>query len=127
MSVILPSQSPPAGRWAVADYATLRYETDPHTGTGPLVIEGPQLDHAEMWLIDHAVVACTSTAPTEVRWYESQLDPRFLLDGSAEGNFDVADWPAGLQVSPSRSLLVAWEGADPGAVGYVTLQVRVLR
>lgn len=105
----------------------MRFASAPHTGSGPLVIECPQLDPSEMWLIDHAVVACTSTAPTEVRWYESQLDARYLLDGSAEGNFDVADWPAGLQVSPSRSLLVAWEGADVGAVGYVTLQVRVLR
>lgn len=127
MGVILPSQSPPAGRWSVADFVTMRYESAPHDGAGPLVIEGPQLDPAEMWLIDHAVVACTSSEPTEVRWYESQLDPRFLLDGSAEGNFDVADWPNGLQVSPSRALLIAWDGATTGAVGVVTLQVRVLR
>lgn len=127
MSVILPGQLPPAGRWHVSDFATHRWVSTAHTGQGPLVIEGPQLDQDEMWLIDHAVASCDSPDPTELRWYESSLDPRWLLDGSSTGNFDVADWPNGLQLQPSRSLLVAWDGASAGAVGVVTLQVRVMR
>ena len=125
--VILPSQLPPAAGWHVRDLVTHRFESAPHTGTGPLVIECPQLGPDELWLIDHAVVACTSTDPTEVRWYESTLDPRFLIDGSSVGNFDVADWPNGLLIQPTRSLLVAWDGATSGAVGILTLQTRVLR
>lgn len=127
MSVILPGQQPTAKGWQLAEYRTDRFSTEPYAGTGPLTLECPQLASDEMWLIDHAVVACNSVTPTEIRWYDGSPDPKWLLDGSSAGNFDVADWPAGLQIQPARSLLIVWEGASPGAFGAVTLQLRVLR
>jgi hypothetical protein len=60
----------------------------------------PQLDPDELWLVDHAVIACTSTTPTAVRLYADSIDPLYLLDGSSAGGFDVADWPNGLQLRP---------------------------
>ena len=126
MSVILPGALPSAAGWALADYRTLRARTGPAAG-GIATVTLEQLAGDQMWLIDHAVVACTSSTPTEVRWYETTPADVGLLDGTARGNFDVADWPNGLQLIPSQSLVVQWTGASDGAVGTVTLQYRLMR
>lgn len=126
MTVILPQALGSASGWALADYATLRRRTEPATG-GVAEIDLGQLDPGEMWLVDHAVVACDSANPTELRWYDSAVVDLALLDGTGRGNFDVGDWPAGLQVGPSSSLIARWTGASDGARGIVTLQYRVLR
>lgn len=126
MSVILPGATSSASGWRLVDYATKRAQTPPAAG-GIAEVDLGQLEPDEMWLIDHAVIACDSTTPTELRWYESAAIDLQLLDGTAKGGFDVADWPAGLQVRPSQSILARWTGASAGAVGTVILQYRVLR
>jgi hypothetical protein len=127
VSLILPVQvGGSAAGWSLVDFISLNAISDPAVG-GLATAQFSQLDSSELWLIDHAVVSCTSTAATAVRWYADSVDPRRLLDGSGSGNFDVADWPAGLQVQSSSSLLVQWTGADAGTVGTVTLQARRLR
>ncbi len=127
--VVLPvSVAGSASGWTLVDYVTRQGRTEPASGDGaPLVFEFGQLGDGELWLIDHAVVACDSTTATSVRWYESAISDLALLDGSDRGNFDVADWPAGLHVRPSQSLVVVWSGASAGARGAVTVQARVLR
>lgn len=126
MAVILPQQLPTASGWSLADFNTIRQRTAPAAG-GIAMLDLGQLDGDEMWLVDHAVVACDSTTATEVRWYESSISDLALLDGSARGNFDVADWPVGLQIAPSQTLLVRWTGASDGARGILTVQCRVMR
>jgi hypothetical protein len=74
------------------------------------------------------VCSSTSTTATKFRLYAGSIGPSAFRDGSDTGNFDVADWPAGLLFRGSRgSLFGQWVGASTGAVGTVTLQVRVLR
>ena len=127
MGVILPVPlGGTAAGWKLVDFREVRARSAPATG-GLAVVELPQLDPDELWLIDHAVVSCTSTTPTAARWYESAVSDLALLDGTATGNFDVADWPAGLQLAPSQSLVVAWTGASDGARGVVAIQARVMR
>lgn len=126
MGVILPQQIATASAWVLADFATLRRRTDPAAG-GVAMVDLGQLDGNEMWLIDHAVVACDSSTPTELRWYESSVSDLALLDGTSRGNFDVGDWPSGLQAAPSQSLIARWTGASNGARGIVTVQFRVMR
>ena len=111
--------------WALVDYASVSADAPASGGTA--VAQFAQLDPDELWLIDHAVVACDSSTPTSVRWYSGQATADHLLDGSDSGNFDVGDWPAGLQLVPGSSLLVVWSGASAGAVGTITVQARVLR
>lgn len=125
--LILPTQLPTAAGWALRDYAEVTGQSGPATAAGVATLELTQLDGDEMWLVDHAVASCTSAAATELRWYASTVADRALLDGTGRGNFDVADWPAGLRISPSQSLIARWTGATPGAVGTLTLQLRVLR
>jgi len=125
--IVLPRQiAGSASGWQLADYLTVRARTDPATG-GRAVLELDPLPGDVLWLVDHAVVACTSSAPTSVRWYTTREDPLNLLDGSSAGNFDVADWPVGLQIEPGSALVVVWSGASDEATGVMTAQVRVLR
>lgn len=127
MTLVLPEfVGGSATGWQLLDYVSRPFRSQPATA-GAAQIELAELDSDEMWLVDHAVVNCSSTTPTQLRWYDSVVDPAALLDGSNAGNFDVADWPAGLQLGPSTRLLVRWTGASDGAIGTLTLQARVLR
>lgn len=127
MAVILPqSIGGTASGWEVADYLTVQRRSEPAVA-GLATIELVQLADVEMWLVDHAVVACDSAGPTQLRWYEDRVSDLTLLDGTSKGNFDVADWPAGLQLRPTHALVAQWAGCSDGSRGILTLQARVLR
>ena len=127
MSIVVPVQvDGSAAGWTLHDFLEL-VETSPPAAGGRAMITFDQLDPDEMLLVDHAVVVCTSTTATTVRLYADRVDPLAVLDGSAAGNFDVAEWPNGLQLRPSTSLIVVWDGCSAGAVGTITLQTRSLR
>lgn len=122
--VELPQQVPAATAWHLVDVLYAQASSQPAVN-GVATVELPQLGGNERWLVDHAVVACTSSTATTARWYETAAVPSALLDGSSAGNFDVADWPQGLLVSPAQSLLVRWTGASPAAIATVRLQYRL--
>lgn len=126
MTVILPDALPSASGWRLYDYARAQLQTPAAVG-GIAQLEAAQLAGDEMWLIDHAVIYCTSSTPTAARLYASSVAPTALLDGTASGGFDVADWPAGLQLGPSSSLIAQWAGASDGAIGTLSIQYRRLR
>ncbi len=126
MGVTLPYQLPVAGGWSLVDFRELQATSD-HAADGVAIATLPAVPPDELWIVDHAVVACSSTTDTEARWYNDAPDPRNLLDGTSRGNFDVADWPAGLRLQPSRTLVCVWAGASVGAVGTLTVQLRVMR
>lgn len=126
MSVVLPGSLPTASGWQLIDFRTLRAQSEPAAG-GVATVNLPQVAGDEMWLIDHAVIACDSPDATTFRLYESAPLDIYLLDGSRAGNFDVADWPAGLRVEPSQTLVARWDGATDGARGIITVQYRLLR
>jgi hypothetical protein len=108
------------------DFLRLRLMTGPAAG-GLATAEARQLEDGELWVIDRAVVSCSSLTRTTLRLYESAADPGRYLSGSSAGNFDEADYPAGLQIPPSTSLLAVWAGASDGARGTLALQGRILR
>lgn len=125
MTLILPQPVPAAAGWQLADFRPRVVLTSPPAAGGKARAEGPQLGVDELWLIDHMV--CSITAPGQLRLYDSQEGPGFLLDGTETGSFDVADWPTGLQLAPSGFLLAVWTGVPDGAVGTIAAQVRVMR
>jgi hypothetical protein len=121
----LPVQLPTAAGWQLTDYLELTISS-PAAAGGTATATGPQLDGGELWLIDHMVCYCTASN-TVLRLYGGQVTPAALLDGSSSGSFDVADWPAGLQLQPTRQLLAVWSNAADGARGTLTIQARRLR
>ena len=128
MGVILPQAvAGTAAGWVLTDFANPPQLISAPAAGGTCRVALPTLDLTARWSIDHAVVACTSTTTTSVRWYADVVDAAHLLDGSGSGNFDVADWPAGLQLAPGSTLLVVWTGAEDGAIGTLTLQGRIYR
>jgi hypothetical protein len=126
MGITLPRQIAVASTWTLNDFVTMAKSSPPAAG-GICEVAFDQLDPNERWFIDHAVISCDSTTPTVLRLYEGAVNPLYLLDGSGSGAFDVADWPGGLAVQPTRTLIARWTGASAGAIGTVTLQARVLR
>jgi hypothetical protein len=125
--LILPVPQPTAAAgWQVYAYRTVTAQT-PAAAGGLAQLTLPQLDSGVQWLIDHAVVQCTSTSYTALRLFDSQISPLALIDGSNSGNFDVADWPNGLTLQSGRQLLAQWSSASDGSVGTLMLQLRELR
>jgi len=126
VAIGVPTFMPAATSWQVVDWMTTTYTSAPAAG-GTATIELDQLETGEMWLVDHMVAQCTSSTATVMRLYADSVAPRYLRDGTDTGNFDVADWPAGLLVRPSSSLIAQWTGASDGALATLTLQARVMR
>lgn len=114
--------------WELADYVEVEKSTAAAGADGVAVLELPQLDGDERWLIDHAVTTCTSSTVTDLRYYLGTVGrDTSIIEQTDNGNFDVADWPNGLRVGPSGVLTLRWTGCSTGAVGSANLQIRVLR
>jgi len=112
--------------WQLVDFLRLRLRSAAAAG-GVARIDVAQLPDNELWVIDRAVVSSSSTNTTALRLYDSYVDPEFFLSGSGSGNFDEADYPGGLQVPPTASLIAEWTGCSDGAIGRLYLQGRRLQ
>lgn len=117
----------PIAQWTLQDWGAPTRASAPAKADGVARVEFDQLDTDVQWLIDRAVVSCTSGSLTSCRLYDTDTSPTNLLSGTASGNFDEAEYPAGLLVREMRRLVVVWTGCDVGAVGSVRLQTRVMR
>ena len=127
MTLAIPAaQGAPIAQWRVVDWISRCLTSGPAAG-GLATVEFPQLDPDEMWLLDHAMIQCTSTTRTTLRLYEGDPSPVTLLSGSLNGNLDEADWTNGLRIGPSRHLTAQWSGATDGAVAVLNLQARQFR
>lgn len=115
------------GGWVLSDFLRRTITSPPAPAGQSAVAQGEQLQADVMWLIDHLVSYSTSTKQTTLRLYSGQVGPGFLLDGTEAGNFNVADWPNGLQLEPASSLVAVWSGSTAGTVGTVVVQGRVMR
>lgn len=126
MTVLLPQPISASAGWQQIDWLVNSYSSQPAAG-GMATITCDQLDGDTMWLIDHMVVSCTSGGATALRLYDSVVSPVHVLDGTDAGNFAVGEWPAGLMVRSSSSLIAQWTGATDGAIGLMSIQARILR
>lgn len=126
MSVALPQSLATTSSWQLTDWLDQSYSSSPAAG-GVAQIVLPVLDYATRWELTHMVVGCTSSTPTTLRLYRDTVSNPNLRDGSASGNFDVADWPAGLKIPASSGLIAVWSGASAGAVATLTVQGNVYR
>jgi hypothetical protein len=128
VTVPAPFPLPATGGWSVADWLDHSYTSDPAGTSGVAVASVPVLPDNERWQLTHAVISCTSSVGTQLRLYlDDSPVVGNLRDGSASGNFNVADWPMGLWIPPGRSLSARWTGCSVGAVGTLALQATVLR
>lgn len=126
MTVPLPQPIASSSRWQLFDWIDQQYTSGPAAG-GIAHIELPQLASNERWQLTHMVCSCSSTSATSLRLYLGSATVPNLRDGTDSGNFNVADWPAGLMVPPSSALIAQWSGASDGATGTLTLQASIYR
>lgn len=126
MTVPVPVAVPVVSGWTVADWLdrSLTATTD-DTGTATITL-GPVPD-VERWQLTHMVVGCLSTAVAPLRLYLDDASDVNLRDGTDDGRFGVSEWPQGLWIPPTRSLLAVWTGADPGVRATLTVQATIYR
>lgn len=126
MTVPLPQSIPSTSQWQLQDWLDASYTSAPAAG-GIALITLPQLADYERWQLTHMVAGCTSAAATTMRLYLDDVANNALRDGTSTGNFDVADWPAGLMIPPGRALLARWTGCNDGDIATLTVQANILR
>lgn len=127
MTITLPTPLPAVDSWGLSDWLDQSYSSPPASG-GVATITLPQLADNVRWNVTHMVIGCTGSAgPTSLRLYLDTVSNGNLRDGTDKGNFSVADWPRGLMIPPSRSLVAVWTGASDGAVGILNVQAEIWR
>jgi hypothetical protein len=126
MTVPVPYALPVTSSWTLADWVDSTYNAIADA-TGVATITLDPLPSDTRWQLTHMVAGCSSASLTAMRLYLDQVANVALRDGTASGNFDVADWPAGLMVPPGRSLIARWTGCNPGDQAFLTLQANILR
>jgi hypothetical protein len=129
--VVLPiPMTTAAAGWQFVDWRPIKAKSQPVVVTGPYAgtatITVPVPDD-ELWLIDRAVIQCTSPNKTTLRLYDSAVDPLQLLGGSSFGTFDEGEWNGGLLLRPSSTLLAVWSECQAGAVATIRAQTRIFR
>lgn len=122
----VPYPLPVASSWSVVDWLDQTYQAVADS-TGVALITIPQLPDTDRWQLTHMVAGCATTASTQMRLYLNDVANGYLRDGTASGNFDVADWPMGLMVPPSTSLLARWTGCNAGDPVFLNVQANILR
>jgi hypothetical protein len=127
-SFVLPASVAGAGAsgWGLSDWRQIRLSATADA-SGVATIDCGQVDPFTQWLVDRLVVQSTSAAASAVKLYDSSVAPAQVLDGTASGNLNSADYPQGLLIRPSASLIAQWTGATAGAVCTLTAQVRIFR
>jgi hypothetical protein len=126
VTIPLPYSVPTASQWQLVDWVEPIFDSSAATG-GLATITVDQLASDQMWLIDRAVVSCTSAAKTAARLYVNGVVARGLRSGSTVGNFDEAEYPSGLLVRPGSQLIARWTGCTDGAIATLALQARLFR
>jgi hypothetical protein len=126
VSTPLPYPLPVTSGWALADWLDRTYK-GAADATGVALITVPQLPDNERWQLTHMVAGCSTTSTTSMRLYLDQVANGALRDGTDVGNFGVADWPLGLMIPPSTSLLARWTGCNNGDPVFLTVQANILR
>jgi hypothetical protein len=124
--LLLPQPIASTSQWQLSDWLDQSYTSAAAAG-GIAQIVLPQLPYNERWELTHMVVGCTSSTATSLRLYRDSASNPNLRDGSSTGNFDVADWAAGLKVLASSGLIAVWNGASDGAVATLTVQANIYR
>jgi hypothetical protein len=127
MTVPVPYALPVTSSWQLVDWIDKTF-TGTADSTGVALISLDRLPDNERWQLTHMVAgAATAAIAPPMRLYLDNVSNGQLRDGTASGKFDVADWPMGLMVPPSTSLLARWTGLASGDQVFLTLQANVLR
>lgn len=128
MTIPLPYGLPASSQLQLVGFRRITKRTGAAGAFGGVVTATfDQLGTDELWLIDRAVISCTSTSTTSLRLYDTTADPNRLLSGSDRGSYDEADYPGGLLLEAGNQLVAVWSGASAGAVGTISVQVREFR
>ncbi len=73
------------------------------------------------WDVHRITVSGQGAAPPRVAVYRGEPGDGTFLDGTADGNGDVADYSSPVTLYSGQFLTVLWRGGTPGAGAAVSL------
>lgn len=94
---------------------------------GKATIALPKVGAALRWGIERIVVANDGTATPTVRVYIGDEEITNIVDGTTQGDLDIAEYDNPMLVSSQRQLTVVWTGADADSLCILRLQYGVYR
>jgi hypothetical protein len=108
--IYVPQTVPTPAGWQITTWRPrLVLRTQPATG-GTMTATADQVPGGQMWRIERAVCASTSTFATSLRLYDVAGD--VPCSGTDTGNYDEAEYPNGLLIDQGLQLSAVWTGAS---------------
>lgn len=98
-------------------------------GGGAATLTFPQVNAGERWQIQRAVAACSSASPQpRLRLYVNDpTDQRNLRSGTDAAGYDEAEYPDGLWLFETDTLVAVFTGGPAGAQVSIALQYQLWR
>lgn len=121
----IPASTPP--QWSLYNYGAVVASGGPANAAGIIDVTVAEVPQDELWLIDRIVVSCTSSKTTTAYLYLNSPNDQNVVEGSANGNFDIADENSPVQVHGGTTLVNRWSGADPGAAATIRIQYTIMK
>lgn len=118
--------TPPASPAASTDVRAVgRTATATVAADGTAVAAFPVVEAGTYWLVDRVVIIGAGGG-TAYLYDDPTLPAEGLLDGTSAGDFDVSEYPRGLLIDETRTLVAHWSGATPGNTATIRAQVRIV-
>lgn len=102
-----------------------RTASAPVAGDGTALVQFATVEAGTSWLVDRLMVIGAGGGRCYV-YDDPALPDLAVLDGTTSGDFDIAEYPQGLQVDETRTLCLRWIGATPGHTATARAQLRIL-
>jgi hypothetical protein len=125
--LVLPRYAGQVASWALTDWLDQSWTSAAADSSGVVTIVCDQLDSTTRWRITRAVVSSTSGSTSQCRLYRDTVSLGSLRSGTNAGNYDEADYPAGLWVPPTAALVAQWSGVATGATCTLSVQADIYR
>lgn len=123
------TQSDGGVRLQVVEMGTFEGVSEAAPASGVATVTTEPVDHGWYWRVERLVVSASAGFPDcSVYCASAQPDPPALTlrDYTRYGSRQVAEYPSGLLVLPSTSVIVRWSGLPEGAQGAVSIQYQLV-
>lgn len=113
----------PAWELAIVGWDDLVARSAGADAAGESVVAFDPVPQDRMWHIERLAFETDSVATTNLRVYAGAVDPTNLRARSDAGNGGHLECTKPIRIKAGAHLTIRWSGADPGAIGVVTVQL----
>lgn len=102
-----------------------RTASAPVGSDGTALVQFSPVEAGTFWLVDRLMVIGAGGGRCYV-YDDPALPDLAVLDGTTSGDFDIAEYPQGLQIDETKTLCLRWVDATPGDTATARAQLRIL-